>query len=65
MSSFVRVPSRTTIWKCPKCGMEKETVERPNPWIYTCFPALFGSGQQPPVCPKCKVKMEKMTSFTI
>ena len=56
MSSFVPTPIRTRLWKCPKCGTEKMTVDRPSPWIHTCLP-FFGGGERPPVCPKCKVKM--------
>ena len=55
MSSFVPTPSRTCLWKCPKCGTETTTVERPFPWIHTCWP-LFGSTRTPK-CPKCNVKM--------
>ena len=55
MSSFVPTPIRTRLWKCPKCGTEKMTVDRPNPWIHTCWP-LFGSTRTPK-CPKCNEKM--------
>ena len=64
MSSFMPWAKRTTIWKCPKCGRVKTTVNGPPPWIMTCIP-VFGGGNTPPVCPKCKVKMEKQISFTI
>ena len=64
MSSFVRMPIRTVHWKCPKCGKETTTTERPNPLIHTCLPLFFGS-VRPPVCPKCKVKMVKMSVWSV
>lgn len=64
MSSFMPSPKRTTVWKCPKCCREKITVDGTPPWIMTCLP-FFGGRHTPPTCPKCKVEMEKQTSFTI
>ena len=67
MNSFVRIPTRTTIWKCPKCGAEEETEERPSPLIHTGLSSLlgFGGGNTPPTCPKCKVKMEKEMTWRV
>ena len=64
MSSFVRMPIRTVHWKCPKCGKETATTERPNPLIRTCLPLFFGSAR-PPVCSKCKVKMIKISVWSV
>ena len=61
MSSIVSMPPRFVRWKCPKCGTETETIERPNPWIRTCLP-LFGIGRVPK-CPKCGTRMVKMKLF--
>ena len=64
MSSFVPMPTRIHHWKCPKCGKETTTTERPNPLIHTCLPLFFGS-VRPPVCPKCKVKMVKISVWSV
>lgn len=61
MKSFVPMPIRFILWKCPKCGEETKTVKRPNPWILTCL-SLFGCNR-PPVCPKCKTKMIEVKLF--
>ena len=61
MISFAPTPIRFIRWKCPKCGIETETVERPKPWIRTCLP-LFG-GRRAPKCPKCGAKMVEMKLF--
>ena len=55
MSSFVPMPVRTRLWKCPKCGAETTTTDRPFPWIHTCLP-FFGV-RRVPRCPKCQEKM--------
>ena len=64
MSSFMPWPKRATVWKCPKCGRVKIIVDGPPPWIMTCIP-LFGGGKTPPVCPKCKVKMVKVSVWSV
>ena len=55
MSSFVPTPFRVRLWKCPKCGTETTTTDRPFPWIRTCLP-FFGA-RPAPRCPKCHEKM--------
>ena len=55
MSSFVPTPFRVRLWKCPKCGAETTTTDRPFPWIHTCLP-FFGV-RRIPRCPKCQEKM--------
>ena len=53
MISFVPMPKRNRLWKCPKCG--EEIIERPNPWIHIRIPLFFF--RRTPVCPKCGTKM--------
>ena len=60
MSSFVPLPNRNRLWKCPKCGEEK--WEYHFPLVHTCFP-LFRFEGKAPVCPKCKTKMIEVKLF--
>ena len=60
--NFVPMPRRVTLWRCPKCGLEKTAVSGPSPWIITCLP-VFGRMKRPPVCPKCKVEMTEVKLF--
>ena len=61
MSSFVPMPNRSRLWKCPKCGIEK--WERRFPLIHTCFLPLFGFRGKPPVCPKCGTRMDEVKLY--
>ena len=60
MSSFVPMPNRKRLWKCPKCGTEK--WEHRFSLIHTCFP-LFGFGGKRPACPKCDTKMNEVRLY--
>ena len=60
MSSFVPMPHRNRLWKCPKCGTEK--WEYRFPLIHTCC-RLFGFGGTRPACPKCGTKMDEVKLY--
>ena len=62
MKSFMPMPQRMILWKCPDCGKEDMTTEKTPPWIYTCRLFSFGNSQTP-ICPKCKKKMIKVKLF--
>ena len=62
MKSFMPMPQRMILWRCPDCGKEKTTMEKTNPWILTCFPLPFRKPKAP-ICPKCKKKMIKVELF--
>ena len=62
MKSFMPMPQRMILWRCPDCGKEKVTMELIPPWIHTCFPFVFGK-RKAPVCSECKKEMLQVRIF--
>ena len=62
MKSFMPMPQRMILWKCPDCGKEDMTTDQTFPRIQTCLPFSLGK-HKAPVCSKCKIKMIKVETF--